>query len=269
MRKSPIAVLIPAYNAESTLQEAVDSVLNNTFEVDVFVVDDGSKLPVQSYLKPSGRLTILRQPNNVGLIKALNIGCQHIIDEGYPYLARMDADDICDPERFEKQIAFMKDNPRVGVLGTCGHVIEEHSKKTICYYNHPQYHADILKALNYNSCFIHPTLCIRTKLLKEHGLFSEDYPAAEDYEIIRRLSRHTQLANLSEYLIDYRISSNGISQSKRKQQLTTRFKIQLEYFNVKDPHAWFGACKTILLYAIPINLISVLKRKSRSFSRRR
>lgn len=267
-KKSEIAVLIPAYNAEATLQEAVDSILANTLEVDVVVVDDGSRTPVQTYLRPAHNLTVIRLEKNVGLIAALNSGVEAILKAGYPLLARMDADDICYPERFAKQKAFLDAHPEVGVLGTCGRAIDEHTKETICYYNYPTTHAGAMKALNYNSCFIHPTLCFRSELFKKYGSFSNEYPAAEDYEIIRRFSRHTRLANLPEYLIDYRISQNGISVSKRKQQLATRLKIQREYFEPANYHAWLGILKTLVLWGMPLSLISFLKKKSEKFDKK-
>ena len=257
--QAAIAVLLCSYNSNETLPEAVLSVLASHLPVDLFVIDDGSETPVSEVLQHHPRLFILRPARRLGLIGALNFGLDHILPLNYRYIARMDADDICYPQRFARQLEFLENNPEVGVVGTWGRAIHEASKEALFFYNFPSENKVIRRRLFYNNCFIHPSLCLRAELFRKYGGYREAYPAAEDYEIMRRFAQKTKMANIPEYLLDYRISSNGISQSKRRRQLLTRFKIQREYVRPFCLHSYLGIMKTLCMFLIPNTLITELK----------
>src|SRR5262249_953204 len=111
----------------------------------------------------------------------------------------------------------------------------------------------------YNNCLIHSSWMIRAGVLPRTGPYSVDYPAAEDYEFLRRISPRVTVANVADYLIDYRISTGGISITKRRRQLLDRLRIQFKYGDPLEWRCWAGVAKTLMLFAIPRKVLTALK----------
>ena len=260
-----VAVLMAAYNAEKTLRAAVDSILASTVPCDLFIVDDASRVPVAEVIGERANVTIIRLPQNGGLAAALNVGLGQILSRNYKYVARMDADDVSYPHRFATQIAFLERNPEVTLVGSGARFIDDRSGAMIMYYVPPLAPEAIRKALYFNNCFVHPTWLIRGAALKDLGPYSLDYPAAEDYEFVRRIGARAKVANVPDYLLDYRISTGGISVSKRTRQLRDRLAIQFHYLEPLEWRAWAGMAKTLALFAIPRALVNTLKAEWRSW----
>ena len=209
-----ITVIMPVYNASSYLEEAISSILNQTFDDFEFLIfndgsTDNSADIVQSY--NDKRIKFIDSNLNKGYVYHLN----HCIDLAQgEYIARMDADDISLPRRFEKQVAFMDANPNVGVCGTWFKIIGTGAE-----IRHPVDNDSIRLAL-LNHCAIgHPTVMLRTHLLKEYGLrYESSFVPAEDYFFWVAMSKHCDLANLPEFLLEYRIHQKQISNYRRKEQ---------------------------------------------------
>jgi glycosyltransferase involved in cell wall biosynthesis len=259
-----VAVLMAAYNAEETLRAAVDSILASTVPCDLVIVDDCSRVPVAQVIGERANVTIIRLPRNGGLAAALNAGLAHILPRDYKYVARMDADDVSYPHRFATQIAFLDRHPEVTLVGSGARFIDDRSGAMVMYYVPPLTPEAIRKALYFNNCFVHPTWLIRGAALKELGPYSLDYPAAEDYEYLRRIIARATIANVPEFLLDYRISTGGISVSKRTRQLLDRLAIQFRYLEPLEWRAWAGMAKTLALFAVPRALVTTLKTEWRS-----
>lgn len=124
-----VTVLLPVYNGEKYIAQAIESILNQSFRnFELRIIDDGSKDSsvkiVQSYSDP--RIRIVKNPQNLGLVQTLNRGITLIKSE---YLARMDADDIALPDRLEKQLLFMQARPEVGLLGGAIQLVDENGDK--------------------------------------------------------------------------------------------------------------------------------------------
>ncbi len=260
-----VAVLMAAYNADATVREAVDSILASTMPVDLFVVDDCSRVPVQELLGSPPGVTFIRLPRNGGLAAALNAGLKHILPLGYKYIARMDADDISYPHRFAAQVAFMERHPEVGMVGSGARFIDDKTGAPVMHYAPPLDPEQIRNAMYFNNCFVHPTWLLRSEVMARLGPYSLDYPAAEDYELVRRIASQVVLANVGDFLLDYRISSGGISVSKRRRQLLDRLRIQFRYLDATEWRCWAGMVKTLLLFVIPRKVVSVLKAEWRSW----
>jgi hypothetical protein len=96
----------------------------------------------------------------------------------------------------------------------------------------------------------HPTWMVRGSVLSQVGLYATAYRAAEDYELLRRITARFDVANLPEYLLDYRLSSGGISLRYRNRQLVDRLRIQLKYFAPLNWRAWAGVLRTLALLAL-------------------
>jgi len=259
-----VAVLMAAYNAEKTLRAAVESILASTVPCDLFIVDDASRVPVAEVIGERANVTIIRMAQNGGLAAALNVGLTHILPRNYKYVARMDADDVSYPHRFATQIAFLERNPEVTLAGSGARFIDDRSGAMIMYYVPPLTPEAIRKALYFNNCFVHPTWLIRGAALKGLGPYSLEYPAAEDYEFLRRIVSRVTVANVPEYLLDYRISTGGISVSKRTRQLLDRLAIQFRYLEPLEWRAWAGMAKTLALFVVPRALVTTLKTEWRS-----
>jgi len=255
-----VAVLMAAYNADDTIRAAVDSILASTVPCDLYLVDDCSRVPVEQLIGPRAGVTIIRLPRNRGLSTALNIGLEHILPQGYKYIARMDSDDVSYPHRFAAQIAFLERHPDVAMVGSGARFIDDKTGAMIMYYVPPLVHDDIVKALCFNNCYVHPTWLFRGDAMARVGAYSLEYPAAEDYEYLRRaVAGQIRLANVPDILLDYRISTGGISVSKRHRQLLDRLKLQIKYLDPLSWRSWAGIAKTLMLFAVPRKIVTVIK----------
>lgn len=263
VKRPDIAVLLPVYNPGKGLLDTLVSLQKDTFPHDIFVIDDGSDVKVETLLKENHltqkNIFLITLPHNGGITKALNAGIQVILEKGYTYIARIDAGDICFPERLKKQIHFMEGHKDVGIVGTGAQVINEKGK-VLFYIHHPAHHAGLIKKLCYDTCFVHPSMMIRASALKEIGGYDEDFKTAQDYELAVRMSKRYRLANIAEDLIGYLYAEGGISATKRKQQCYNRIVVQLKYFDYSNVHAYVGVLRSIALYLIPRNVLDRVKR---------
>ena len=209
-----VTVLMPVYNAAAYIKEAIDSILNQTFDDFEFLIfndgsTDSSADIVQSY--NDERIKFYDYHQNQGYVRHLNHGIDIAKGE---YIARMDADDISLPRRLEKQVSFMDTNPKVGVCGTWYKTIGSSNE-----IKNPTDNDSIRLALLDYCAIGHPTVILRTSLLQEFSLFYDvSFLPAEDYCLWIVLSRYCELANLSEFLLDYRIHQGQISNYRRQDQ---------------------------------------------------
>lgn len=205
MSNPKISVLMPTYNAAEYLADAVESILQQSFiDFEFLVVDDGSTDSTVAILKSytDERISILKGPGK-GLAAALNYGIRRAKGQ---YIARMDADDIADNSRFEKQVVYLDNNPDIGACGTLfqefmhGDSIHEHMENVR--------YADLL-----SGCYIgHPTAMFRRKLFIKHNLFyDETLKYSEDYELWGRAIRVARLGNVQENLLRYRRHAESAS----------------------------------------------------------
>lgn len=196
-----VTVLMPIYNGEKYLKEAIDSILNQTFSnFEFLIIDDGSNDETISIIKSysDSRIRLVQNEKKLKLAATLNKGLDLALGE---YIARMDCDDISLPERLDEQVAFMDNHPDVGICGTWfeftdfGQIIKW-----------PEQHDEIKAQLFYNTALGHPTVMMRTDIMRQYGLYYDvSYGYSEDYELWTRLSRVTKLANIPKVLLKYRI----------------------------------------------------------------
>lgn len=219
-----LTVLMPVYNGSSYLREAIDSILAQTFEdFELLIVDDGSTDGsadiVVTYNDPRIRLVI--QPINRGLVAALNMGLEISNSE---YVARMDSDDICLPNRLARQVAFMDKNPSVGISGTW---MESFGLGKPAMWRSPLTHEMIICNMLFESAIYHPTAIFRRSVIIENNLFYDSsYIHAEDYELWCRFATRIKFANIGEVLLRYRIHSQSVGQSQRDAKLLSASKVR-------------------------------------------
>lgn len=223
MCKSPmqtipkLTVLLPVFNAEAFLSEAVESILGQSFtDFELLVINDGSTDHSREILTALSdpRVVIVDNDGNRGLIYTLNHGIAIARGE---YIARMDADDIAVSNRFEKQVAFLDEHSQVALLGSWAELIDC-SGKYIQLLQSPTGNNNIQKNLLNANCFIHPSVMFRTAIIREEGGYHQDAIHAEDYEMWLRIAENHEVDNLPEPLIFYRIHPGQISQRQLRMQ---------------------------------------------------
>ncbi len=209
MSKPEVTVLMPVYNASVYLQDAVDSILKQTFkDFELLIINDGSKDDTSSILQSFNdtRIRLVQHSTNEGLVKTLNEGLKSARGN---YIVRMDADSVSLPNRISKQVKFMNANRDVALAGAWFRDINSKTQVSKV----PGKHEEIKSFLFFNPVFAHSTVIIRKNYFQSHHLYyNADFPHAEDYELSVRVSRMLKLANVPEVLLhsryhDYRISS--------------------------------------------------------------
>ncbi|HEY1047335.1 MAG TPA: glycosyltransferase [Bacteroidia bacterium] len=211
--KPLISVLLPVYNSGKYLSKAIESVLNQTYSnFELLLINDGStdssKKIVESFSDP--RIRFIDNPGNKGLIYVLNQGLS--LAEG-KYIARMDADDICYPDRFQKQIDFLEQHQDHGICGTHIRVIDggEIIKR-------PLTDEDLRWWIFKGSPLAHPSVMMKKEIFVNHGLqYNTEAYLVEDFDLWWRMSLHCKMANLDEVLLAYRIHSEQESSKAVKQ----------------------------------------------------
>ncbi len=256
---SDLAVLMAAYKSEATIRKAVNSLTASTYPCDIYIVDDGSPIPVSEVLNDIPNLEIIRLAQNQGPARASNVGLARVLERGYKYIARMDADDISYPDRFAKQVAFLERRPEIGAVGAWGRHFSETTGHVVMLNQPPPTPAGVRNKMFFNSPIINASALIRAEAFHAVGPYSIDYPAAEDYELYRRIATRYALANLPEFLIDIRESIHGISLSKRRQQVYDRLRIQIKYFEPLQWRAWAGVVMSLVMLVVPRKAVAALK----------
>lgn len=206
-----VSVLMPVYNAEAYLKEAIDSILNQTFtDFEFVIINDGSTDKSEEIILnyQDSRIRYFKNEVNLKLIKTLNRGLELVSGK---YIARMDADDISELNRLQVQFDFMEANPDVGIVGT-GFKTFKNNSNTLSNVMYKSSHNEICFNQLYQIHLCHGTCMIRQVVLKINSLsFSLEYEHAEDFELFTRLSKHTKLANIQACLYQVRQHENEVS----------------------------------------------------------
>jgi len=209
-----ISVIMSVYNCEQYLQESVESILDQTFhDFEFIIIDDCStdnslKL-LERYRDKDERIILLRNSENIGLTKSLNLMLE--IAQG-KYIARMDADDISMPERFSKQYEFMENNPEIGVLGTNIRYFGNYNADS----DLPTRDKNIKAELLFRDVIMHPTVMIRRSVIDENKLrYDEDFRISQDYDLWCRMISLTEFANLPDLLLKYRFVDSNLTNSTK------------------------------------------------------
>jgi glycosyltransferase involved in cell wall biosynthesis len=227
MNQGPvISIVMAAFNEEQHIGECIDSVLNQTFrDFEFIVVNDGSTDRTEEIILSYNdqRIRHIRNTENLKLIKSLNIGLKAAKGK---YITRMDADDICVPERLAQQFAFMESHPHIGISGSQLMVFGS----TTGAMHYPLTHDSIRLYLMKTSCFGNNVVMFRKNIMEQHQLFfPEGYLHAEDYKCWTNWIGHTQAANLDAYLVKYRAHQQSVSVQHRQVQRETRNRVRKEY----------------------------------------
>ena len=221
-----ISVIMSTYNEkESELRKSINSILDQTYGDFEFIIinDNPNNQMLKVFLAEltDERIRILENETNLGLVASLNKGVSYATGE---YIARMDADDISYPDRFEKQLKYLTDN-NLDLIGSWFiHIDESEQDNPIKKYEFPVSPSAIKKVIKYNSCLPAPSwFGKREVFVKNNGY--RNYKYCEDYDfLLRAVANGFSLGNYPDYLLRYRIRQTSISVSnKNKQLLSSRY----------------------------------------------
>ena len=223
MPSPSMSVIVPVRNSERYISESVNSVLSQTFaDFELLVIDDGSSDATEAILaefqKADPRLKVFKNPG-AGLVDALNHGIARASSE---LIARMDADDVCLPDRLQRQYDYLGVHPEIAAVGTQVRFIDEHGALTDEKIRLPESPQTIAEMLLKGCCLRHPTVVIRREALERLGGYRQELAYAEDYDLWLRMSEHYALANLPETLLLYRVHAAQISEQKEWSQRLAR-----------------------------------------------
>lgn len=208
MNNPKISVLMPVYNAEKYLHEAIDSILNQTFkDFEFFIINDAStdnsKKIIMSY--NDKRIRHLENKKNLGVAGTLNRGLK--LAEG-KYIARMDADDIAYSQRLQIEYNEIIKDAKVAVVASFYDVIDENGKYLYTVKDSSSAE-EIYYALQFRNCLGHPTIIFNKEIIiNEFGGYDEKYEA-EDYDLWLRVSKKYKIMKLDKVLVKVRRSKQN------------------------------------------------------------
>ncbi|MEX6686382.1 glycosyltransferase [Danxiaibacter flavus] len=214
MERPGVTVLMPAYNAGCYIAEAIESVLCQTMKnFELLIINDGSTDNTEEVIRSldDSRITVISQKHK-GVAQALNAGLHHAKGE---YIARFDADDICFPERLEKQKHFLDVNPDYVITGGDAVYISEMGDY-LCHYTCPSHDDEQLKASLLTICpFIHSSVMYRKAVVMLCGGYNELAHNMEDHLLWVQLSRKGKFCNFAEPLIKVRFNPASVTIDER------------------------------------------------------
>lgn len=250
------------YNNPKGLLDSLRSI-DEPFEVDVLIVDDGSEhKPNEAELRDSynnGTLYFDYLKTNQGVGIAANRALELAQQMHYELIARFDCGDIYYKEKFKKQLDYLAANPDVKLLGTWARVIDEKGN-FLHMLKHPTTYEELKRKMYLNSMFLNPSVVFYSEIISEVGNYPYKYRrAAQDYAFFFKVIKKFKAENYPEVLMDYIADPNSISTTKRRLQVRNRINIVLDNFY----WGWypiFGILRGSILYLMPRSLTTFLKK---------
>jgi len=217
-----ISVILPVYNAEKYIAEAINSILAQSYQNFEFIIlNDGStdsSLAVINHYQNNPLVTIVTHKNK-GLIATLNKGITLAKGE---YIARMDADDIAHPERFKKQLALFEVNTELGVCSSSTENFGAETDITIRSADNDNLKATLL----FWPPFAHPATMIKRSVLIDNNIaYREEFTHCEDFDLWSQLAPYCQFSNVTEVMLKYRVHPEQVTNSFSEVVLDAHFRI--------------------------------------------
>lgn len=240
-----VSVITPVYNRQASVKSALLSAMQQQYpNMEFVVVNDGShddtQKIIESMQEQDPRIILINNSQNLWISTSRNIGMQHASGEIF---AVLDSDDIrIDSNKLTKQVSFLKENPKVGILWTNSIV-----KKKLTYRRKNEHLTD--KDIRWNTIkatqFVHSTMVYPRKVYEKIGGYNPQIKYADDREFQLRAGKHFEFANLSEYMVLYNSHTDNVSHMHRKRQAFESMYLSLKYSG-DYPNALLGISKKIL-----------------------
>lgn len=241
------------YNGMPYLKLATESILTQTYKnFEFIIVDDASTDNSWRYLKnlKDKRIKLLKNKKNIGLASSLNEAIK--LAQG-AYIARMDADDISSPQRFEIQIKLLLERPQIDICGCWADLINE-SGQIIGEKKYPTANEAIKSALRWYTPVIHPTFMARSRVFKTLVGYNPKFDLAEDYDLLLRAKNIFKMANIPKKLLKWRLWDKRRSREQMHKMDQVDLQIKLESFRRGDFNFFYAfilAKKFLMIYFFP------------------
>ncbi|MBT5689630.1 MAG: glycosyltransferase [Opitutae bacterium] len=230
-----VSVLLPFHDAFATLKGAVASIREQTFQDwELILVDDGStdgSRDLARYLTLRDSRIHLIEMSHKGIVDALNTGLKAVSGD---FVARMDADDLCFPERLARQFAFLKEHPDIGLV-SC---LVQHGGDSDAQQGYAEYirwinelvEPDAISLQRFvESPFAHPSVMFRRELIEKHGSYMNgDFP--EDYDLwLRWMQGGVRMAKVQEVLLQWMDLPGRLSRTDVRYRLKAFYQLKFKY----------------------------------------
>lgn len=219
-----LSVLMPVYNSEIYIEDAIKSILSQSHREFEFLIIDSSSTDktaqiIKSFSDERIKYHLIKRcPIN----ESSNYGLQIA---KYDLIVRMDSDDISYPNKFEVQLKYFENDPSIDILSTQYLLFENNFKFKI---NLPTQHVDIYKSLSLHSTINHPGVMYKKSIIIDSGAYNNTTP--EDYDLWLRIKDKTKFACTSEILMDVRYYKNSLQRSNKLLYKTDVYKLQEKYY---------------------------------------
>lgn len=246
-----VSIIMPAYNAEKYIREAIDSVLAQTYTSFEFVIvddcsTDGTWEIISEYAQKNKNIKAVRNEKNMKIVKTRNRGFS-LCDPNAKYFVIFDSDDICFKDRLERQVAFLEKNEDYALIGSSTTIIDEAGKE-VGFRKYPVTNGEIQKAIILYDPIAQPSVMIRASALRDDlGFYNERYTRCQDYELWFRIAQKYKIKNFSKPVIKYRVSSTQGKVKHLKTTLKFTIEIQKRWLFTKKYFSIFALAKWCLL----------------------
>lgn len=253
-----ISVIIPSYNHEKYIKQAINSVLNQTYQnFEIIILDDCSKDKTKKILKnyKDERIKILYNQTNIGAVNTLN----NLIDlANGEYIALLNSDDYWEKTKLEKQIDLMEKNKEIAACFTWADFVDNHNKlivenkKNIFQKENRKQEEWLRFFFDYGNCLCHPSVMIRKKVYDEIGKYNKIYRQLPDYEFWIRLIKKYNIHIIEENLTHFRIIENNekntsyLSDENKNLIVYENYAIKIIFFNNLDKKLFYKSFEDII-----------------------
>ena len=225
MNQPLVTVFIPVYNSEKYIIECINSITNQTYKnLDILIIDDGSQDNTIKLIESleDKRIRFFKNEVNKGIPYTRNRG---LVEAKGKYMAIMDSDDISYPDRIEKQVEFLEDNPDIDVVGTF-YAKRYKDSGTRVIRTQIIDNDQIKYKLLFFSPISNPSAMVRLSTVKDNQInYNPNYFVAQDYDFWVQISKIGKLSILPEALIEYRSGHDNITAKSKREKLVKRNKI--------------------------------------------
>jgi glycosyltransferase involved in cell wall biosynthesis len=224
----PVSVVLPCYNCDQYIGEAIQSILNQTYrDFELIIIDDGSTDQTTTVIRSfnDNRIRLINKEQNQGLVDSLNRGLELA---QFDYIAIMHGDDIASQDRLEEQVLFMETHPEIICCGSWINILG--TEKVIQYpANSDEVHVGMLDG----NIIAHPTVMLKTNTIKSHHLqYNPEYHyGAEDYEFWQQLMKVGRITNIPKVLLQYRLHNSQKSELYKQRIIAYTEHIRTRFLN--------------------------------------
>lgn len=227
--KPLVSVVMSVFNAEKQVRLAIESIQHQTLKDFEFIIindaskDNSSKI-IRSYMRKDKRIQLINNKQDLRLAHSLNIGVAHAKAD---LIARMDPDDISLPERLKAQYLYLKNHPKVAIVGTNISVVDSNGKE-IYIREYPTQSKDIKKIMLRYAPFAHPSVMFRKNAFQEFGGYNQKIKLCEDVDFWFRMGMKYEFGNIPKKLLKYTLSYTSHTQRNLRQTELLGLKLKID-----------------------------------------